>query len=316
MALSSKPWHRQRLRRALIGGLVALLTCLSVPVAHARTLGQLRADRRDAVHSLKVAKAILRQRALDLADAKRVYRAAHADFQRTVASLYMLVEPIGDTDPETLGRLRQGIQDATWQIDVANVERERALLEVSKLDGDIAFAEATAYAQTSQRTQQASTQAQQATIACPVGQASAIYNDFSAPRPGGPHRGIDIPAPHGTPVIASWYADVIETPVGGWMGRGVILRDGANNTWSYAHLSAVTVQVGQRIARGQTIGAVGSTGNSTGPHLHFEVHARGLRPVNPYSLVSASCGVYDSLSYQDRVRSETDAPATDDNSAA
>lgn len=90
------------------------------------------------------------------------------------------------------------------------------------------------------------------------------------------------------------------------MGNGVILRDGANNLWWYAHMSRVDVQVGQRVARGQTIGAVGSSGNSTGPHLHFEIHPRGKRPIDPYSLVAPTCGIFDPLSHAERIAAESD----------
>src|SRR5699024_8847179 len=95
------------------------------------------------------------------------------------------------------------------------------------------------------------------------------------------HNGLDIAAPSGTPV-SSVAAGVVATA--GWMGgygNTVMISHGSTTTL-YAHLSSISVSAGQSVSRGQTIGAVGSTGNSTGPHLHFEVHPGGYsNPANP-----------------------------------
>jgi murein DD-endopeptidase MepM/ murein hydrolase activator NlpD len=85
------------------------------------------------------------------------------------------------------------------------------------------------------------------------------------------HSGTDLGAPMGTPVLAA-YPGVVETAdwVGGY-GLMVVLRhlDGTQES-RYAHLSEITVTPGEQVAQGQAIGRVGSTGMSTGPHLHFE----------------------------------------------
>ncbi|HKA68590.1 MAG TPA: M23 family metallopeptidase [Actinomycetes bacterium] len=96
----------------------------------------------------------------------------------------------------------------------------------------------------------------------------------------GLHAGLDFAAPPGTPVRAVTSGRVIEA---GWddaYGWRIALRhrDGAE-TW-YCHLSEMLVTDG-RVAAGQRIGRVGSTGNSTGPHLHFEVHPYGGSAVDP-----------------------------------
>jgi murein DD-endopeptidase MepM/ murein hydrolase activator NlpD len=72
--------------------------------------------------------------------------------------------------------------------------------------------------------------------------------------------------------------------VQGGYGNVVIVRHGANHTTVYAHLSRINVQKGQVIQKGQTVGAVGSTGWSTGPHLHFEFRINGVH-VDPQSVI-------------------------------
>ncbi len=96
----------------------------------------------------------------------------------------------------------------------------------------------------------------------------------------GYHTGQDLSAASGTPVLSAAPGVVIFTGNGGAYGNLVQVHhpDGVQS-W-YAHLSAITTQVGAPVAAGQMIGAVGSTGNSTGPHLHFEVRVNS-QPVDP-----------------------------------
>ena len=85
------------------------------------------------------------------------------------------------------------------------------------------------------------------------------------------HTGLDFAAATGTPVFAALAGKVIEVGYAGAYGNNiVILHDNGRKT-RYAHLSSTNVKQGQKVLRGEHIGAVGSTGNSTGPHLHFEV---------------------------------------------
>ena len=95
------------------------------------------------------------------------------------------------------------------------------------------------------------------------------------------YNGIDFGAPVGTPVYASADGVVIIARYGGWNGGyGIyVVITHANGTQTlYSHLSALTVTQGEAVKKGEVIGAVGSTGKSTGPHLHFEV--RGAK--NPF----------------------------------
>jgi murein DD-endopeptidase MepM/ murein hydrolase activator NlpD len=94
------------------------------------------------------------------------------------------------------------------------------------------------------------------------------------------HQGLDIAAPSGTTVTAAAGGTIIMAQWYGGYGNYILIDHGGGYSTGYGHLSAIYVANGQTIQRGQAIGAVGSTGNSTGPHLHFEVRVNG-KPVDP-----------------------------------
>jgi murein DD-endopeptidase MepM/ murein hydrolase activator NlpD len=99
------------------------------------------------------------------------------------------------------------------------------------------------------------------------------------------HSGIDLAAPEGTPVHAA-AAGIARVAVGPGYGIHVIVTHDARSQTLYGHLSAAVILTGQAVARGELIGLVGSTGLSTGPHLHFEVRVQGA-PVDPLGWLSA-----------------------------
>lgn len=91
------------------------------------------------------------------------------------------------------------------------------------------------------------------------------------------HAGIDYGTPTGTPILASSDGSVV---FAGWdktgYGTMVVLQHENNRATLYAHLSAVSVRVGDKVVQSQVVGYSGSTGNSTGPHLHFEARTQAL----------------------------------------
>lgn len=102
------------------------------------------------------------------------------------------------------------------------------------------------------------------------------------------HKGIDIAGPVGTPIIAA--ADGVVT-VAGWSsgyGKLVELRHSDGTITRYGHNSQLSVSAGQIVRQGQQVAAMGSTGRSTGSHLHFEIHPSGGRAVNPIAYLPAN----------------------------
>ncbi|GAA2257545.1 hypothetical protein GCM10010430_46710 [Kitasatospora cystarginea] len=87
----------------------------------------------------------------------------------------------------------------------------------------------------------------------------------------GYHTGVDFLVSTGTPVKAVTSGTVVTTGWGGSYGNQVVIRHTDGRYSEYAHLSVITVRVGQSVGAGQQIGRSGATGNVTGPHLHFEV---------------------------------------------
>lgn len=101
------------------------------------------------------------------------------------------------------------------------------------------------------------------------------------------HKGIDIAAPYGTPIYAAESGTVIDVGSGwnGGYGNCVMISHNDGNVTVYAHQSSVAIEYGDYVVKGQIIGYIGSTGDSTGNHLHFEVRSNGTYP-NPTNYVS------------------------------
>lgn len=107
------------------------------------------------------------------------------------------------------------------------------------------------------------------------------------PRWGRMHRGIDLGGPTGTAIGAAKAGRVISAGWQGGYGRLLLIDHGDGVVTAYAHLSSFAVGSGQSVQRGQTVGRIGMSGNTTGPHLHLEFRVNG-RAVNPRQYLSGS----------------------------
>lgn len=106
------------------------------------------------------------------------------------------------------------------------------------------------------------------------------------------HRGIDISAPYGSPVLATADGFVTMTGWDAGLGNCVKILHGKNGfSTTYGHLKEYLVRPGQPVQRGELIGLVGSTGRTTGAHVHYEVTSRGLT-VNPYRYLKSKPSTY------------------------
>ncbi len=107
-----------------------------------------------------------------------------------------------------------------------------------------------------------------------TGSLTSPYGNRTEPYPSF-HNGIDIAAPVGTPVYAAGSGTVISAGFKQGYGYIILIDHGYGYTTAYAHLSTILVETGQVVEKGGLIAEMGSTGNSTGPHLHFEIRYQG-----------------------------------------
>jgi murein DD-endopeptidase MepM/ murein hydrolase activator NlpD len=105
------------------------------------------------------------------------------------------------------------------------------------------------------------------------------------------HTGTDFAAPIGTPIRSVMKGVVVSAAFDGPYGRQVRIRhEDGTQTW-YNHMSKFSVTVGETVYAGDQVGAVGVTGNTTGPHLHFEVRPGGGDPIDPMPWLRNHCGL-------------------------
>jgi len=114
----------------------------------------------------------------------------------------------------------------------------------------------------------------------------SVSSNFGS-RWGRPHEGIDIAAGYGTPVTAAEDGEVYFAGRLGGYGKTVLIDHGGGMHTLYAHQSELRVEEGDNVSRGEEIGTIGSTGRSTGPHLHFEIQLDG-EPVDPLNFLYTS----------------------------
>ncbi len=178
---------------------------------------------------------------------------------------------------------------------LAAYQRHRVAAQVAQMEDLSAAEEAQLEALIQERERELEAQRRAAGIAAPetgggagmfswpvTGTITSPFGWRPNPFGGSPefHQGLDIAAPTGTTVTAAAGGTVIMAQWYGGYGNYILIDHGGGYSTGYGHLSAIYVSNGQTVTRGQAIGAVGSTGQSTGPHLHFEVRING-KPVDP-----------------------------------
>ena len=217
--------------------------------------------------------------------------AIEADLERTRLELQQEEEAQEEARSQ-LGSLADERQNL---VELAAVRRRSVASEVAEMESLTAAEEAALEGLILEREREIEAQRRAAGIAggiesggpgtfsWPVtGTITSPFGWRTNPFGGGPefHQGLDIAAPMGTTVTAAAAGTVIMAQWYGGYGNYILIDHGGGYSTGYGHLSAIYVSTGQSVARGQAIGAVGSTGQSTGPHLHFEVRIAG-KPVDP-----------------------------------
>lgn len=129
--------------------------------------------------------------------------------------------------------------------------------------------------------------------ACPVAGAVSFTDSWGAPRSGGrSHKGVDMIAARGVPIVAIYSGTVYRLSNSALGGKSVYFNSDAGDRYYYAHLDDFAdISPGQHVSEGDVLGYNGSTGNAPDylPHLHFEYHPGGGAAVNPYPLVRGLC---------------------------
>lgn len=203
-------------------------------------------------------------------------------------SASVLVDDAAVPDPAPLSATVGSVRGVTL-----GPEMEAALAAARKAEAKRKWAAAKAKAERAarlaERKRQAAARAARAALyVSPVGyyRLSAGFGDRGG-WSSGRHTGLDFRAPTGTPVVAVHDARVAKTAWHPAYGRMIILDLGNGVTAWYCHLSQVSVQAGERVSTGERIGAVGTSGNTSGPHLHFEVRLWD-QPTDPVTFLWGS----------------------------
>lgn len=113
--------------------------------------------------------------------------------------------------------------------------------------------------------------------------AQGTYTSGFGVRWGAAHNGIDIANSEGTPIVAVADGTVIDSGPASGFGQWIRIKHSDGTITVYGHMSTLNVSVGQQVKAGQKIAGMGSMGQSTGTHLHFEVHPGGGAPIDPAS---------------------------------
>ena len=192
---------------------------------------------------------------------------------------------------------KKEVDEKTATVEIAKAEINKDVdIKVQEYEQQKAEEEARARAAAAAKARAAAVSSRSATVSTGTASASipATGASFMRPITGGTitsvygrrssgfHTGLDIADSTGTPIYASASGTVVTAGWSGGYGQLVVIDHGNGYQTYYAHCSSIYVSVGQTVSQGQNISALGSTGNSTGPHVHFEIRYNGetLNPQN------------------------------------
>lgn len=189
------------------------------------------------------------------------------------------VQKSGDNDKIALaadsqnvaqGSVGAGLPEAESAAQILSVPQVQQISDLSgQLDSALQFAEARSSADLLSRTPQT------------VKPTDGSYTSGFEVRWGTMHKGIDLAAPLGTPIVAAQNGTVIDAGPASGFGNWVRVKHDDGTITVYGHMQTIDVTVGQQVTAGQKIAGVGSEGFSTGPHCHFEVYPDGSNAVDP-----------------------------------
>ena len=235
----------------------------------------------------------LEQEHAALEDSKNQLLAAQQELENTKESLTAQQDALNQKQSE----LASSIQAADASLDAAQAaeKAQKAITAQSKAALDAAIAEQDAYVKSQLKATAASTASLSCGLnfMCPLSSYTYIsthFGDIDAYH-SKPHGGIDLAAPAGTPIHASESGSVIVARGSSSYGNYVVIyhgtaSDGHSYSTLYAHMTSYCVSAGQSVNRGDVIGYVGSTGDSTGNHLHLELWQGGTK-INPLLYIPA-----------------------------
>ncbi|TKT79403.1 M23 family metallopeptidase [Aquamicrobium sp. LC103] len=205
--------------------------------------------------------------------------------EEQIARLDMLAEDAF----EKTGRIVEALEEAGLQVDIDEGGQDTGgpLLPVQPLNFDMRVRELD-QALSKLETVTEMTKALPIHNPAPGRSVSSTFGIRRDPLIGAPamHAGMDFRATTGTPVLAAGAGKVIRAGWNGGYGRMVEVEHGDGFTTRYAHMSRIGVKAGESVSTGDVLGKVGSTGRSTGPHLHYEVRRNG-EPLDPVRFLKA-----------------------------
>ncbi|MFS0688472.1 peptidoglycan DD-metalloendopeptidase family protein [Sporosarcina sp. 179-K 8C2 HS] len=252
------------------------------------------------IEQLEAEKALVEKKLSELKDSKAQLEKLKANLQSKKKEKNKVIDQL-EAEQERLSREKQQLEKEFHEAIEVDAQLEKKIISEQKRIAEIARKEA-----------ERKRKAREAAAAKKPGALPQVSNGFWTRPANGTysssfgwrvhpiygtkrqHRGADIAAPIGTPVVAAGDGVVSYAGSMGGYGNVIMITHSTNGgifTTVYAHLSKISVSSGQVVDKGTYIGAVGNTGASTGPHLHFEMHvgnwtASGPSAVNPLRYVS------------------------------